>query len=83
MKITAHTLTLMRHSLGAVAMAAAVSAEAHASNPAAIPSDVPSATATTIHAGNVEQKEKSEEEKKKDEPKKDEDRAPCPACGLG
>lgn len=83
MKIPTNTLTLMRYSLGAVAIAAAVSAEAHASNPAAIQSDVPSAMETTIHAGDVEQKEKSEEEKKKDEPKKEEDRAPCPACGLG
>lgn len=83
MKITANTLTLMRHSLGAVAIAAAVSAEAHAGNPTAIPSEAPSAMETTIHAGDVEQKEKSEEEKKKDESKKEEERAPCPACGLG
>jgi hypothetical protein len=81
MKITAHTLTLMRHSLGAVAMAAAVTTEAHAGYPTGIPSEPP--TATTLSVGNVEQKEKSEEDKKKDEPKKDEDRAPCPACGLG
>jgi hypothetical protein len=83
MKITANTLTLMRHSLGAVALAATVSAEAHAGNPTASLSDAPSATATTTHAGSVEQPKKAEEEKKKDEQKKDENRAPCPACGLG
>jgi hypothetical protein len=89
MKITTNTLTLMRHSVGAVISAAAISAEAYAGSPAATAtagamlSDLPSASETTTHAGNVEQPEKSEEEQKKEEQKKVERRDPCPNCGLG
>ena len=79
----------MRHSVGAVIYAAAISAEAHVGNPAAgatagaMLSDLTSSSEMTAHAGNVEQPEKSEEGKKKEEQKKEERRDPCPNCGLG
>ncbi len=84
MKPTSHTLTLMRHSAGAVIAAAALSGGTRAAN--AFEPMLPNDATCTVTPQAVNDKRTSDnvEPKKEDEEKKKEEhRDPCPGCGMG